>query len=383
MPEIRDSEYVQVHKDLAHATNQVSLVQLANGELLLGFNEERGPIHADSGQSCLIKSGDGGRTWDPASKRVVWPCTEHGGNWDCAFGQLRDGTILMHTRVCSFIDSTGAGGRDDPQALRSPALRAERLKRQTGYALLTSRDNGATWSDPVEVNTFPITSASLGRYACGNSGAGHVIELPDGVVLMPLCGTISNHDTTGPVGETGRSFLLRSDDGGDHWEHWSTIAYDPAHIIHFHEPGVTRLHDGRLIVLLRVSRRPGRYDNLWFACSEDDGASWSRPRRTSIWGYPADVTQLRDGRVLAVYGYRRPPWGVRGCVSADGVTWDVANEFAIREGGAASPEVPFYWHIGYPSVAQTPDGTIVTAYHEYSDDPQPVQFICCTRFHLD
>ncbi|MDE0223602.1 MAG: hypothetical protein OXP28_00515, partial [Gammaproteobacteria bacterium] len=108
MPQIRDPEYVQVHKDPAHATNQVSLVQLAGGELLLGFNEERGPIHADSGQSCLIKSVDGGRTWDPASKRVVWPCTEHAGNWDCAFGQLTDGAILMHTRVCSFIDSGGA-----------------------------------------------------------------------------------------------------------------------------------------------------------------------------------------------------------------------------------------------------------------------------------
>ena len=63
MAQIRDPEPVQVYKDPAHATNQVSLVQLANGELLLGFNEERGPIHADSGQSCLIKSADGGRTW--------------------------------------------------------------------------------------------------------------------------------------------------------------------------------------------------------------------------------------------------------------------------------------------------------------------------------
>ena len=182
---------------------------------------------------------------------MVWPCTEHAGNWDCAFGQLGDGTILMHTRVCSFIDSGGSGGRDDAQALGAPSARAERLKRQTGYAVLKSLDNGATWSVPVEVNTFPITSASLGRYACGNSGAGHVIELTDGGVLMPLCGTISNDDTTSPVGETGRSFLLRSDDGGDHWEHWATIAYDPAHIIHFHEPGVTRLRDGRLIALLR------------------------------------------------------------------------------------------------------------------------------------
>ena len=65
-----------------------------------------------------------------------------------------------------------------PQALGAPSVRAERLKRQTGYAVLKSLDNGATWSAPVEVNTFPITSASLGRYACGNSGAGHGSSCP-------------------------------------------------------------------------------------------------------------------------------------------------------------------------------------------------------------
>ena len=383
MAQIRDLEYIQVHKDPAHATNQVSLVQLTGGELLLGFNEERGPLHSDSGQSCFIKSVDGGRTWDPATKQVVWPYTDHAGNWDCAFGQLGDGTILVHTRVCSFIDSSAGSRRDDAQALGSVAGRSERLKRQTGYVLLKSRDNGNTWSDPIEVNTFPIAAAALGPYACGNSGAAHVIELPDGGVLMPLCGTISNLDATGPTGETGRSFLLRSDDRGDHWEHWATIAYDPAHIIHFHEPAVTRLRNGIIVALMRVSRRPNRYDTMWFAHSDDDGASWSRPRRTNIWGYPADVLQLQDGRVLAVYGYRRPPWGVRGCISEHGLNWDVANEFVIREGGAAVPEVPFFWHIGYPSVAQTPDGTVVAAYHEHSDDPQPVQFICCTRFRLD
>ena len=39
-----------------------------------------------------------------------------------------------------------------------------------------------------------------------------------------------------------------------------------------------------------------------------------------------------------------------------------------------------YQHIGYPSVDQLEDGTIVAAYREWSDDPKPLQYLLCTRF---
>ena len=41
-----------------------------------------------------------------------------------------------------------------------------------------------------------------------------------------------------------------------------------------------------------------------------------------------------------------------------------------------------YQHIGYPSVVQLKDGTILAAYHEWSDDPEPLQYVLCTRFEL-
>ena len=394
---IQDVEHVVVYKDpnLAHACNQVSIVLLQNGDLFLGFNEERYPVHADSGQSCFIKSRDGGKTWDPATKQVIWPYTENKGNWDCAVSQTSDGTILMHTRVCSFIAPRGIHYEGDQVLQIPPPGMPERLKRQTGYALLKSKDNGATWSDPIEVNTSPIASTSLSWYACGGSGAGHIIELPDGGLLMPLHGTISvqMHDEGGE--ETERCFLLRSDDGGDNWEHWATVAYDPASIISFSEPGMTRLKDGKLVCLMRTHQKPNRMDNMWFTWSGDDGASWAPPKRTSLWGYPADVIQLNDGRVLAVYGYRKGAFGVRGCVSEDGLTWDIENEFIIREGGVPLPLMgkgarvlldalilQQYWHTGYPSVTQIEDGTVVVAYHEYSDDEHPIHYVMCTRFKL-
>jgi hypothetical protein len=89
-----------------------------------------------------------------------------------------------------------------------------------------------------------------------------------------------------------------------------------------------------------------------------------------------------------VYGYRRPPYGTRGCVSEDGVRWDRANEFVIREGGV--PRLPsinqehpgVYQHIGYPSVCQLEDGTIVAAYHEWTEEADPIQIVRCARFTL-
>jgi hypothetical protein len=76
------------------------------------------------------------------------------------------------------------------------------------------------------------------------------------------------------------------------------------------------------------------------------------------------------------------------------MSWESKNEFVIREGGAALAEsmlgprrgFPYYgnqyWHIGYPTVTQLKDGTIVTAFHEYSDDKSPIQCLRCTRFTL-
>ena len=377
---MKDVEHIHAYQDPEHATNQGSIISLANGELLLGYNQERGLAHADSGQSCLIKSRDGGCTWDASTRVVVWPWSEHVGNWDCAFAQIGDGTILMHTRVCSFMAPTALKNGAD-QVVGPPPGRRERLKRQTGYALCRSTDNGATWSNPIPVNTSPIAENGLGPYVCGGSGAGHIIELPDGGLLMPLHGTITR-EWLGNSGERPRCFTLRSDDGGNNWEYWATVGFDPANILSWAEPGMTRLRNGTLVCLMRTEARPGRFDNLWATHSKDDGASWSRPERTPLWGYPADILQLQDGRVLAVYGYRRAPYGVWACISDDGIHWPSQNEFVVRAGGVAPTTTREYWHIGYPSVAQIADGTIVVAYHEYNKDPRPVQGMWVTRFRL-
>jgi hypothetical protein len=41
-----------------------------------------------------------------------------------------------------------------------------------------------------------------------------------------------------------------------------------------------------------------------------------------------------------------------------------------------------YQHIGYPSVQQMPDGTVIAAYHEWTSDPRPLQYCLATRFEV-
>ena len=378
---IDNVEHILVVNDPDHACNQGSIIKLQNGELMLGYNQERGKVHTDSGQSCFIKSTDQGKSWNPDTNKVVWHHTEYQGNWDCAFAQVSDGTILMHSRVCSFIAPSSLKGGADQVIGGPPPGRSERLKRQTGYSLLKSKDDGETWHGPIPVNTAPMADSGLSHYIVGGSGAGHIIELDDGGLLMPLHGS-ETREFIAQSGENIRIFVLRSDDGGENWEYWATVAHDASNILQFAEAGMAKLSNGRLVCLIRAMARPGRFDNMWFVFSDDDGASWSRPERTGLWGYPPDVMQLQDGRVLAVYGYRREPWGVRGCLSEDGMTWLAENEFEIKRGGQADPSVRQYWHIGYPSVTQCDDGTIITAYHEYSQAEPPVQNMWVTRFTL-
>jgi len=352
----------------------------------------------------LMRSFDGGVTWDENTRQVVVPWTETTGNWDCGLYEMADGTLIVNFTLCAFFKR---GIKPEQPSWSSEPYTEEwgdwtwayRLRRWIGTYVVKSTDKGKTWSPMIPVNVVPLTHAGT-RLGCWG--------LPNGSLLMGVYGRIRGYEEEGEH-ESTRSALIRSDDGGNNWEYYSTLAYDPASIIDYEEPALLQLKDGRLICFLRTHVNPsGDAKNLAYVISEDEGFSWTLPKWTNIWGYPAELITLQDGRYLMVYGYRRPPYGVRGVISEDGLTWDVKNEFVIREGGVpgkheadqpastmmdpASGRMKagrvdwrnpgLYQHIGYPSVVQLKDGTIVVAYHEWSEDPQPIQYVLCTRFRL-
>lgn len=403
MSPIKNITHHVMVKDPEHCVNQTMTRVLRNGDLVAVYNEERYPFHHDSGRTMLTRSKDGGKTW--STPQIVLDWTDTTGNWDCGICETRDGTLIVNYTLTGFFKR---GQKNlQPSWSSGPVSRqwgdwswAFKTQGWLGTFVIKSRDGGETWSSPIPVNVRPLKH---GGCRCG------CWELPDGGLLMGLYGRIRGYGEEGE-GESTRSALMRSDDGGDNWEYYSTLAYDPASIIDYEEPGLVRLKDGRLVCFLRTHVNPtSDARNMVMIVSEDDGFSWTPPKWTNIWGFPPEIIALQDGRYLMVYGYRKPPYGTRGIISEDGVTWDVKNEFIIREGGVPArsdaakpvsslggsvgetgydagridPEHPgIYQHIGYPSVAQNPDGSIACSYHEWSDDPVPLQYVRTTRFEL-
>src|SRR5207253_1014190 len=263
--------------------------------------------------------------WDQKSVKIVMPWSDTLGNWDCGICEAADGALIVNFTITGFFKR--GVKPEQPSWSARPLTRewgdwtwAYKTQAWLGTFLVKSADGGETWSQPIPVNVRPLKHGGC-RLGCW--------QLPEGPLLMGVYGRIRGYGEEGE-NESTRSALLRSDDGGDNWEYYSTMAFDAASIVDFEEPAIVRLADGRMVGMLRTHVNPsGDAKNLAIVVSEDDGFSWSPPRFTNIWGYPAEFATLADGRILMVYGYRRPPYGVRGCVSDDGVTWDVANELTI------------------------------------------------------
>ena len=357
-------EHFIVYKDENAYSCFPDIVRTRAGDLLVSFRRaggfsleavRRGKYdHVDKGaRIALARSQDGGRSWELA--RILPVYDEECGEQDTSIAELRDGRLMINFFRWRVV----------------PAVEKHRLKypaRQQidgswsdveGPWVLTSRDGGMTWDEqPTPVDSSPLPRA-------GTSDA--VLELPDSTLLMGIYGA----DYGGAV---CRSYVVRSPNGGHTWNEPALIAHDSEGRISFEEPALARLLEGRLVAILR-SGEPGKYKYLYQAISDDAGRTWTDLHETPLWGHPAHLLSLGDGRLLCSYGYRRPPFGILACLSPDGgSTWDMAHEFVLRDDGASHD-------VGYPSTAQLPDGTLVTVYYIHHEDG--IRHIACTRWRLD
>ncbi|MDQ6672862.1 MAG: glycoside hydrolase [Chloroflexota bacterium] len=371
MYRIVDLQRVHMYSDPDNFCAEVSMANLGNGELVGVFAQNRGLFHTDTGTLLLVRSRDNGQTWGHDSAVTILKEEEDAG-WNIgAIVRLRDGTLLVHANRWRYLDQ----GRIDRRG----------ISEIDGVWLTRSTDKGMTWSTPERVNFAPMRNARV-RDA--------VVELPNGDLLMPLHGF--RYQRTLPdisSSERERSFVLWSPNKGKSWHYYGTMAYDPAEIIHYHEPGLVRLHDGRLLGLMRTQRWPSPSDPgeqmgppsgfIYTALSEDDGMSWGWPRTTRIWGYPVDGITLRDGSVLAAYSYRTRPMGVRIAISPDAQQWCQEDVFTLAsyDPRDVTPCFPTWagepldsivqrgtlWHIGYPSSILLDDGRVFTGYHLFNE----------------
>jgi hypothetical protein len=315
------------------------LIRLKNGDIIV-MTREASEHYANDGDVVMVRSKDGGKTW--AGRQVVSAIKDLDEREGCGI-QLKDGTIIVGVFYNNLYNPDGSYRFNYDRKIL-----LDKNKRYLGSYIITSKDNGYTWSKPnfIESHDMPFTNVE------GPTDA--PIEMPDGSIVMGVIGYNAGGDE-----KNNPSVFLRSTDKGKTWKYVSTMASDPGGLMGgFLEPGIVRTKTGRIVSLMR---NHGVENTLYATYSDDEGKTWFPAWKTEMTGHPADLIQLSDGRLMATYGIRPPhhglPGGVRACFSNDnGKSWDINTEVQIRNDF-------INWDVGYPESTQLKDGSILTVYY--------------------
>lgn len=329
-----------------------SIEKLQNGDIVIAFCEAaRRPIitHLDpTSHNVLVRSQDNGKTWSEFPSQIR--SYDFYSMDDPGIMQLSNGDILVNAyrKTCIPAEMSKMPEYEDFKIIKPFPWAVDLLPDQT--FIFRSEDNGKTWKKPVQIDVSPHFQSGCTLLP--------IVELPNGTLLLPCYDEKCEHKGIEP----SKAFVIKSKDNGRTWGNISMIAEDEK--IGFYEPALLAL-PGKIIAMLRTHKSGGWY--LYQSNSYDNGETWSRAIRTEMWGYPAHLLHLRDGNILCTYGYRRKPFGIRGCISYDsGESWGIKNEIIIRDNFLNA-------NLGYPTSIQFGDGKILTVY--YGEDRDGVTCI--------
>ena len=208
-----------------------------------------------------------------------------------------------------------------------------------------SRDDGTTWSPPVELVPGDIG----GRGPVKNKP----IILADGAWLAP-----ASVERTEGRREIWKAFADRSVDGGKTWKRALDFAVPAEGGRYFLGPGAIQptlweSAPGKVHALLRTGAGV-----VWRTDSEDGGLTWTEVYATDLPNNNSGIDALRldDGRVVLVYNPVGKNWGPRtpldlAASSDNGKTWTTVAH--LEDDPDQESEY------SYPTVVRTKDGIAV------------------------
>ena len=392
---VRDLQHVTVYRDPAGEWNAAfpELAQLASGDLLVSFREARfspstrGLGHNHSEPNCrgvLIRSTDGGRSWPLEGRQQL---TDTFPMEQCSVSTASDDLVLF-IYALNLLQM-------QPMAVTVQSADGADWSAQLSYIDFArrSRDGGRTWDQATPLTPAPLAYSAIHA---------PMIELPDGTLLAPLCGSLGA-DHVAP--QQHPQCVVRSHDRGLTWGDGSIIALDPRGRRRYHQASLVPMPDGEIIALMHSEEtidladgRQAREVNAWLTRSHDAGRTWSvlesLPFR--ITGSATSTIRLHDGRLLCTWSDRHIP-SIRIAVSDDGGrSWSDAAGWSVRDGEHLAGGRPMlqawahdgsvfggiYSDIGEPCTCQLPDGRIITVYY-WGDVDSPMRYIEAALFTLD
>jgi hypothetical protein len=290
------------------------------------------------GALVLKRSSDGGRTW---SARLPVP-----ENW---------ATSLETPTIHRTVDRDGR-----KRLLVFSGLYPIRLS--------ISEDDGRSWTPLRPIGNFG-----------GIVAMSDVVRLQDGRYMAVF------HDdgrfiAASPQPAGFKVYRTMSTDGGVSWSAPVVIAeHAQAHLC---EPGIIRSPDGRQIAMLL--RENSRKFNSFVAFSNDEGASWSKPRELpgALTGDRHVGKYAKDGRLFVTFRDTTHESPTRG----DWVGW-VGTYSDIVEGREGQYRVRLMDNLkaqdtAYAGLELLPDGTFVTtSYGHWTADEMP--YIVSVRLKLE
>ena len=279
--------------------------------------------------------------------------------------------------------------------------------------MITSGDEGKTWSAAVPIIDTPLDDRDCGVAAFGKNGivvtsftntrAEQRVWNPDDAAIQAYLDTISDEVEARYLGSTfrmsadgGKTFgdilispvssphgPLELSDGTLLWvgrtypnaglpeqnkriEAWMIDSsgsmtfvgsvpqvYRDGQLVDFWEPHTIELPDGTLLCHIRDDNR----FTVFQTRSVDGGRSWSEPVQllADRGGSPPHLILHSSGVLICSYGYRNEPYGVRLMLSTDGgQTWK--KEVVLWETDVS-------YDLGYPATTELKDGTLLTVFY--------------------
>lgn len=302
-------------------------------------------------RTITVRSRDRGLTWDRANPQVNMLAGPGGEGR----GQSRD---AMPTMLPEPVDYT------DRNVLVSNGSMGGFATSGTRGTVRVSKNGGETWGPTVLVHGANIPAMT---------GVHSTLVRPDGRLLLFMFSIDADNTHRRPLvyGSTnqGREFNFMSYivPREDPWGNADGNYNDPSVAFVGHRwfyPRGYLLPSGRIICVVRCQRDPTGV--MWSEVfhSDDGGDTWHFLSRINDFGAPASLVVMPDGRVVAIYGYRLMPAGIRASVSEDGgKTW--GPEIVVRDDGGS-------WDLGYPNVWHVAGNKVGCLYYFNSKD-DPVQ----------